>query len=237
MVDHQQGQHGAEQGTAPVGPVDGDVHPAPVLGRDQLVDGRVDGGVLAADAHAGDEARDPQPVDPELGVAEGQRGQEPSEEVHAQGDHEEVAAAPLVRQPAEEQRPEHLAQQVDRAHGEGHPDGRRLRDCLLLMSAGDVAGDGDLEPVENPGHPESHHQPGVEARPAQPVEPGRNEAVDQVVAAVPAALGLGPFDDPARVFCPGFKRRHANPLLRSASAIPVAAAFQSRAAKSITAES
>ena len=72
VVDHQQGQDGGEQRAAPVGAVDGDVHPAPVLGRDQLVDGRVDGRVLTTDAHAGDEPRGPEPVDPELRMAERQ---------------------------------------------------------------------------------------------------------------------------------------------------------------------
>ena len=130
MVDHQDEKERGDEGTTPVRPVHGDVHAASVLGRDQLVDGRVDRRVLTSDAHAGDEAGGPEPVDPDLGVAEGQGREHSTEQVDAQGDHEQVAPAPLVRQAAEEERPDHLAEQVDGADGEGHLGGRQVQRLL-----------------------------------------------------------------------------------------------------------
>ena len=138
VVDHEQGEDRAEERPAPVGAVDGDVHPPPVLGRDQFVDGRVDGGVLAADARAGHEPRQVEPVDPERRVPEGQRRQEPAEEVDAEGDHEQVASAPPVRQSAEEERAEHLTEQVDGPDGERHTGRRQVQRLLAADQAGDV---------------------------------------------------------------------------------------------------
>jgi hypothetical protein len=54
-VQSRYGQQSAQRRAGPVGPVDDDVDPPAQPGWDQLVDCRVDGGVLAADTHAGDE--------------------------------------------------------------------------------------------------------------------------------------------------------------------------------------
>ena len=162
----------AEDRTGPVGAVDRDVDPAPEAGRDQFVDGRVDGGVFPADAHAGDEPGDVEEDDPARAVAQGERGQPAADQVHAQGDHEEVASAELVRQPPEEQRADHLAGQV---HGGDEADRRRRQAERLGLGqrVGHRAGDGDLQPVEDPGHAQRDHHPGMERRPRQPVESGR----------------------------------------------------------------
>ena len=161
MVDHQHGQHRAQQRPAPVGPVHGDIDPAPVPRRYQFVDGRVDGRVLTTDAHSGDEPRDPQPVDPEVGMAEG----EPAHEATGQ---------------------------VDGAHREGHFRGRQTERRRGADETGDVAGDGDLETVEDPGHPQGHHH-GVEAGPAQPVQrAGMRLRMVPCCRPVPVAPSSGP---------------------------------------------
>ena len=49
----------------------------------------------------------------------------------------------------------------------------------LGQHAGDGAGDGDLETVEDPGHAEGDDHAGVERRPGQPVDPGGDEAADR----------------------------------------------------------
>ena len=181
VVDHEDEEERGDERAAPVRPVHGDVDPAPVLGRDELIDGRVDGRVLTTDAHAGDEAGGPHPVGPAVRVPEGQGGEHPTEEVHAQGDHEQVAPAELVRHPAEEEGADHLAEEVDGADGEGHLGGGKVQGLLLADEAFGVAGDGDLEAVQHPRHPERNDQVSVEPRPTQAVEPGRNQAPDRSV--------------------------------------------------------
>ena len=161
---------------APVGAVDREVDPAPVLRRDHLVDGRVDRGVLAADAHAGDDPGGVQEDDP-VAAAGRRRGEPAADQVDAEGDHEEVLAAELVGQLAEEQRPDDLADQVppgdvgDRARAQ-------VQRVVQGQVGPDVAGDGDLEAVEDPGDAERDDQPGMEPRPGQPVDPGRDQAAD-----------------------------------------------------------
>src|SRR5690242_12085356 len=48
----------------------------------------------------------------------------------------------------------------------------------LLERTGDRAGDRDFESVKNPGDTERNDDQRVEARPRQPVEPGRNVGLD-----------------------------------------------------------
>ena len=160
VVERHDCHDGAEEGAGPVGAVDGEVHPAAVLGGDHLVDRRVDRRVLTADAHARDDTRRVQEDKP---VAAGRRygGQAAADQVDAERDHEQVLAPELVRQPAEEQGADDLADQVppgDVGHGtRGH-----VERVVQRQVGADVAGDGDFEPVEDPGDPESYHQPCVE---------------------------------------------------------------------------
>ena len=70
LVEQDEGADVRQQRAEPVGPVDHDVDAAAVLGRDQLVDGRVDRRVLAADAHPGDEPRGVEEDQPAHAVAE-----------------------------------------------------------------------------------------------------------------------------------------------------------------------
>ena len=74
VVQGVQGHDGAEEGAGPVGAVDRDVHPAPVPGRDHLVDGRVDRRVLTSDAHPGDHPGQVQEDEPVAALRRG-RGQ------------------------------------------------------------------------------------------------------------------------------------------------------------------
>ena len=180
-IEQDQRAQGAENRTQPIRSVDRDVDPAAVAGRDQLVDGGIDGRVFAADAHPGDEPGDVEERDPAGAGAEGQRGQPGPAQVHGHGDHEQLAAAQPVRQPAEEQRPDHLAEQVD---GGDQTDGGRGQSerGRLGQRFGDRAGNGDLQAVEDPGDPECQHQPGVERRPGQPIEPGRNETANRLIS-------------------------------------------------------
>ncbi len=117
-VEQDERAERAEDRAGPVGAVHRDVHPAPVAGRDQLVDGRVDGRVLTADAHSGDEPGRVEEQHPAGPVAQRQRGDAAADQVDAEGDHEQVAPPEPVGQPAEPERADHLAGQV---HGGQRP--------------------------------------------------------------------------------------------------------------------
>jgi hypothetical protein len=121
----------AEDRAGPVAAVDPDVDPPSVPGRHHLVDRRVDGRILAADPHPGHEARRVEEDEPAGVVAGDERRQPGSEEIEDERDDQQPLAAELVRQSPEEQRADHLADQVDRRDQpdlrRGHPERGGLR--------------------------------------------------------------------------------------------------------------
>ncbi len=162
---------GTDTGTEPVRPVDGQVDPAAVLAGDELVDRRVDRRVLTTDARAGDEAQHEE--DPHV---RGEGRQTRGDEVDRQGHREELLAAQGVGHPTEEERADHLTDEVDRA---GEADiGRGHVERLLEAARGD---DLDLETVEDPCGPETEDHHPVEPRPRHVVHPGRDQAPDRLV--------------------------------------------------------
>jgi hypothetical protein len=96
-VEQEQGKGGPEHGAEPERAVDDQVDPAPQPGRDQLVDGRVDGRVLAADPGPGEE---PAHVEEQRGP--GERRGHGGQQVQDQDDHEQLLAAEAVGQVAED---------------------------------------------------------------------------------------------------------------------------------------
>src|SRR5690606_6036083 len=120
--------------------------PAAVLRRNQLVDGGVDGRVLAADAEAGEEAEEEEPP----GV-EGDRGEGGGAEVDREGDHEELLAAPDVGQPAPEEGARAGAGDVEGGGDAGDLAGGDGQSAAGFgQAARDVADDRDLQAVEDP---------------------------------------------------------------------------------------
>ena len=177
LVQQDERAQGSEDRTDPVGAVDGDVDPPSVLRRHHLVDRGVDRGVLAADAGSGDEPGAVEEGQGQGTVVPGERRQGVAEQVDAQRDDEEVLAAPLVGQVTEEQRAEDLTEQVDR--GDRADLGRAQTERRFVgQNSRDCAGDGDLDAVQDPGGAERHHHLGVERRPAQAVDPRRDQAAD-----------------------------------------------------------
>jgi hypothetical protein len=85
----------------PVRPVDRDVDAPAVLGRDQLVDRRVDRRVLPADTGSGDESAHEVPH----GVHR-ERRQDGADQVDEQRENEQLLAAEAVGELTEEQRPD-----------------------------------------------------------------------------------------------------------------------------------
>ena len=176
-VEQEQRRETADGGTHPIAPVDRQVHLPPVACWDQLIDGRVDGRVLAADAGAGEEAE--QEEHPRLGR---ERGGHRGQQVEAEREHEQLFAPVAVRELPEEQRAQTGAGDIDRG---GRSDVRGVEvdaAAALGQPRGDRADDRDLEAVEDPYRAEPDDDAPVEARPRQPVEPSGNVGTDGPVA-------------------------------------------------------
>jgi hypothetical protein len=180
VQDKQRGQ-GTQEGSGPVGTVDGEVHPAPVLRRDHLVDRGVDGGVLTANAGSRDDTGEIEEDEP-VTACGCRRGQPTADQIDGERHHEQVFPAQLVRKPAEEERAENLADQVP-GGDVGDRSRRHVQRGLLSQVRADVAGDRDFQAVQDPRDAERHHQPGVEFGPRQPIYSCRNQAPDRGGAA------------------------------------------------------
>jgi hypothetical protein len=173
MVEQRDREQRTAGGADPEGAVDRDVHATAVLLGDQLVDGGVDGGVLTADAGAGEE-----PAREVPGRVHRERREHGGHGVDAERDEEQLLAAEPVRQLPEEEGPD---------AGAGHVDGSREADVEARQPQAGVLGlqclrhrpdDRDLEPVEDPdGAQPDHHEP-VESGPRQAVHPGRDVGGD-----------------------------------------------------------
>ena len=164
----------AERRADPEPAVDHQVGPAAHPRRDQLLDGRIDRRVFAADAGAGDEAE--QQKAPEI-PRERRRGGR--QQIDRQGDEEQFLAPEPVGKPAEEERAQHGAGEI-RAARQADVRIAELQHRALLQRARDRAGERDLEPVENPGDAERDDHQRVKAAPRQPVEPRRNIGLDDL---------------------------------------------------------
>ncbi len=168
-VEEEQRGKRAERGAEPVAAVDDQVDAAAHARRDQLVDRRVDRRILAADPRAREEARHEQ-----VPGREREGGRRGRDEIDAERDQEQLLAAEAVGQLAEEECADAGAANVERR---SRADLARVEldaAARLGESRRDRADDRHLEPVEDPDRPEADHDQPVEARPRQPVEPGRD---------------------------------------------------------------
>ena len=178
-IEQQEGGERAEDGPEPVRAVDPDIGAPAVACGHHLVDRRVDSRVLTADARAGDEPCREEVEDP-VRSPRSQRHEAGADQVDRQGPHEQVPAPELVGQPPEHQCPHDFADEVDGADG-----GRLRRGQVKRVGLGELAayrtGDRDRQAIKNPGGAEAEDQAGVERRPAQAVEPGRDRAPDRLL--------------------------------------------------------
>ena len=118
---------------------------------------------------AGEEARDE-----EVPRRERERGRHGGDQIHREGQHEQIAPAEPVGQMTEEQRAQARPGDVERRR---HADlgGVEVDAAALLGEAGrHVADHRDLEPVEDPHPTEPDDDAPVKLRPRQPVQPGRH---------------------------------------------------------------
>jgi hypothetical protein len=163
---------GAERSADPEAAVDDEIGPAAIARRHQLLDGGIDGSVFAADAGAGEEAK--QREAPEIPR---QRGCRCGDEIERERDEEQALAPEPIGEPAEEDRTQHRAGEIGAARD---PDVgvRELELMALLERRRDRAGERHLEAVEDPGDAERHHHQGVEAAPPQAVKARRDVGGD-----------------------------------------------------------
>ena len=162
----------AERRADPEAAVDREIRAAAIARGDQLLDGGVDRRVFAADARAGQEAK--QREEREIGRSRG-RGRRC--DVQPQRDEEQPLAAEQVGEPAEAQRAE---------HGAGEVRARREADLRLgemqCRTRGERrrhrAGERHLEPVEDPRDAERNDDQRMEAAPREGVEARRNARFD-----------------------------------------------------------
>src|SRR6195256_3461500 len=169
----------AERGADPETAVDDEIRASAVARGDHFLDRRVDGGVFAADARAGQETEGG-----EAPQIPGQRGPRRRGEVDREGDEEDLLTPQPVREPAEKERPEDRAAQISAGRysdlGVAEP-----QDGARLEGAPERAGQRDLEAVENPRDAQRHHNPRMEAVPWQAIETGRDIGLDHRIVSVP----------------------------------------------------
>ena len=171
-VEQHQAQAGAQRGADPEAAVDRQVDAAAHPRGDEFVDGRVDGRVLAADAHACHEA-----AEREEEKAGRESGREARHRVDRQRDEEQLLAPPPVGQPAEHQRPDNGASDVERARA-ADLRGAQAERVVAFEHAAERADQRDLQPVEHPGDAQRDHHAPVPAGPGQAVEAGGDVGVD-----------------------------------------------------------
>ena len=148
--------------------VDHEIGPAAIARRHQFLDGRIDRGVFAADAGAGEETK--QRVARDI---PGQRRRRRRGEIERKRDEEQFLAPDPVGQPAEAERAEHGAGEIG-AVGEADIEIGELQRRAFLQRARQRAGQRDLQPIENPGDAEREHDAGVKAAPGEIIEPRRD---------------------------------------------------------------
>ena len=134
--------------------------------RDQFLDRRVDGRVLAADARTGKKAKEEEA--PEVPREGGEGG---CHQIDTERDVEQLLAAQPIGEMTEEQRTQHGAGEIGAA---GQPDllGGEMEARAGLQRRRHRSCQGDFETVEDPGDAERDHDQPMESAPRQPVEPG-----------------------------------------------------------------
>src|SRR5215212_3373338 len=162
--------------------VDDEVGPAPHARRDELLDRRVDGRVLAPDAGPGEE-----PEEAEAPEVPGEGGGGGRRKVNEKRDKEEFFTPETIRQPAEEDGAEHCAGQVGAA---GEPDVRvaEAERRAFFERTGERARKRHLQSVQNPADAKRHDDESVEPSPGQPVEARRDVSLNRIDPHAPAQV-------------------------------------------------
>ncbi len=171
-IEQNDRSQGADRSADPEAAVDDEIGPPAIARGHELLDGGIDRGVFAADAHAGQEAEEQ-----EAPQVPGQSGGGGCGEIDQDGDGEELLAAKPVGEPAEEQRAQDSAREIGAARQPDVGVGE-LQLLAGLQRRRYGARQRHLEAVEHPGDAERDYDQCVETAPPQPVEPRRNVGLD-----------------------------------------------------------
>jgi hypothetical protein len=162
----------AERGAEPEAAVDDEIGPATITRRHHLLDGRIDSGVLAADAGASEETKQR-----EAPQAPRQCGGSGGREIDRKRDEEQPLAPEPIGEPAEDESAQHRAGEISAA-GKADIGIGEVELRALLQGRRHGAGERHLKPVKHPGDAERDHHQGMEAAPGQPVEARRDIGFD-----------------------------------------------------------
>ena len=176
-IEQHDGADRAHRRTNPEAAVDHEIGPAAVARRHQFLNRRIDRGVFAADAGAGEK--------PEQRVARnipGERGRSGGGEIDRQRDEEQFLAPDPVGEPAESERAEHSTGEIG-AVGQSDIEIGEFQRRAFFERARQGARQRDLQPIQNPGDAERQHDAGVKAAPGEIVEPRRNAGFDDAIVA------------------------------------------------------
>ena len=177
-IEKDDGSGRSQSGTKPETAVDRQIGPATHARRHQLLDGRIDGRIFAADAGTGQEAKEDKA--PEIPGKGGGRG---GQEIDGKRNKEQLLAAQPVRQPAEEDGAANRPGQIGTA-GQPHVGVAELEHRALFERARQRTDQRDFQAVKDPGDAEGGNNQGLKASPRQAVEAGRDVRLND-------AAGLG----------------------------------------------
>ncbi len=174
-IEQHDGADRAHRRADPEAAVDQKIGPAAIARRHQFLNCRVDRGIFAADAGAGEEAKCRIARKPP-----GQRGRRRRGQIKRKRDEEELLAPDPVGQPAEPDRAEHGAGQIG-AVGKADLEIAEMEHRAFFQRTRQRTRQRDLEAVQDPGDAKCQHHAGVETAPVQAVEAGRNIGLDDTV--------------------------------------------------------
>src|SRR5215813_4725246 len=170
LIKNDDRADGPGGGADPEAAVDRKIGPAAIACRDEFLNRRVDGGILAADPGTGEKAERCKARN-----IPGKGGSGSERHIDQQSDEEEHSATEPVSQPAEEQRARDSAKHVGGA-------GKTDVGAGELQTAPDGAREGpresDSPTTENPGDAERKDDKPMEPAPRKPVQTGRNIGFD-----------------------------------------------------------
>ena len=184
-IEQHDGGDRAHRRAEPETAVDDEVGPAAIARRHQFLDRRIDRGVFAADAGAGEETKECV-----ARHAPRQRGCRGRREIDRKRDEEQFLAPDPVGEPAKAERAEHGAGEIG-AVGNADIEIGEFQRRAFLERARQCAGERHFQAIENPGDAERQHDTGVKSAPAQIIEPRRNAGLDDAVIVLRYRRGSG----------------------------------------------
>ena len=160
-IEQHDRDHGAERRADPETAIDREVELATIARRDQFLNGRIDGGIFAANAAAGEETKDE-----EREAVPGEPSQRRRDQIDDDGDEKEHFAPEPIGQPAEKQRADDRAHKVGAA-GQSDLGIREMKRRAVFQSRRDRTRERDFKSIKDPGDPQRGDYEDVKPAPRQ----------------------------------------------------------------------